>query len=158
MTAVNLIGASLTSEVSYYQCADIPDAPLATVLESTTETSISVAWNEPVNNGGTPISGYRLYMNDILADDVFHLTYDGSNYPSTVSYTATSLTAGRYYRFRVIAINKNGESVHSPDDMFLAADFPSSPSQPFLISSTPTTVTFGWYPSVDDGGAQFLGY
>jgi large repetitive protein len=87
VVAVNLVGSSIPSEVSYFQCADISDAPSAPVLEGTTSTSISVAWNEPASDGGSPISGYKLYMNDILADDEFKLVFDGSNYPSTLTYT-----------------------------------------------------------------------
>jgi hypothetical protein len=45
VTAVNLIGDSLDSEISYFQCAGVPDAPGAPAVEKTTETSISVAWN-----------------------------------------------------------------------------------------------------------------
>jgi len=76
------------SERAYLVCADIPDPPSAVLLEGTTATSISVAWNEPANDGGAPISGYRLYMNDLLADDKFNMIYDGINYPSAISFTA----------------------------------------------------------------------
>ena len=126
--AVNEIGASLTSEVSYFVCADIPLPPSAPILEATTSTSISVTWNEPVNNGGSPISGYRLIMNDLLADDVFSLIYDGANYPARLSFTKYGLTPGKYYRFKVSSMNKNGESAPSAESKFLAADFPASPS------------------------------
>jgi hypothetical protein len=92
-------------------------------------------------------------MNEILEDDVFHLVFDGSNFPATVSYTATGLVQGHYYRFKVTALNKNGESVPSAEARYLAADYPSAPSQPYLISSTSTSVTFGWYAPEDNGGA-----
>lgn len=158
IVAVNLVGSSVASEVSYFQCADISDAPSTPILESTTPTSISVAWNEPLSDGGSPISGYRLYMNDILADDVFRMVFDGANYPSTLTYTATGLIPGRYYRFKATALNKIGESDPSTEATFLAADFPSAPSQPYLIWSTSTQVKFGWYPPSDNGGGQIIGY
>ena len=135
--AVNEIGGSIPSEVSYYVCADIPEPPNAPILEGTTATSISVSWDEPANNGGSPVSGYRLYMNDLLADDVFNLIYDGANYPASLSFTKTGLTPGKYYRFKVSSMNKNGESALSEESKFLAADFPAAPSQPYLIQSTP---------------------
>jgi hypothetical protein len=72
--------------------------------------SISVAWNEPLINGGSPVSGYRLYMNDLLADDVFRMVYDGANYPSSTAFTVKGLTPGKYYRFKVSSMNRNGES------------------------------------------------
>lgn len=138
MQAINEIGASIVSETSYFVCADIPDPPTAPILEGTTSTSISVSWNEPVNNGGSPVSGYRLYMNDLLADDVFNLIYDGANYPASLSFTVEGLTPGKYYRFKVSSMNKNGESAPSIEAKFLAADFPAAPSQPYLIQSTST--------------------
>ncbi len=153
-----MIGASAESEVSYFVCADRPGAPSVPVLESTTATSISVAWNVPATDGGSPISGYKLYMNDILANDNWDLVFDGSNYPSTLTYTQTGLTPGRYYRFRVIAVNKIGVSDPSAEAKFLAADFPSAPSQPYLIISTSTSVSFGWYSPSDNGGGQISGY
>ena len=125
---MNLVGSSVASEVSYFQCADISDAPSTPILESTTPNSISVAWNEPASDGGSPISGYRLYMNDILEDDVFRLVFDGANYPSTLTYTTAGLIAGRYYRFKVSALNRIGESEVSSEATFLAADFPSAPT------------------------------
>jgi hypothetical protein len=150
--AVNEIGSSMISERAYLVCADLPDAPSAPILEGTTATSISVAWNEPVNDGGAPISGYRLYMNDLLADDNFNMVYDGSNYPSAISFTSRDLTPGKYYRFKVSAMNRNGESGKSLESKFLAADFPGAPSQPYWISSTTTQVTLGWYPPTENGG------
>lgn len=45
VVAVNNVGSSIPSEVSYFVCADKPTAPLTPILESTTITSISIAWN-----------------------------------------------------------------------------------------------------------------
>lgn len=156
--AVNEIGSSLMSERAYLVCADLPGAPGVPILEATTATSISVAWDEPISDGGAPISGYKLYMNDILADDEFNLIYDGSNYPSAISFTKKNLTPGKYYRFKVSAMNRNGESPKSAESKFLAADFPGAPSQPYWITSTPNQITIGWYPPSDNGGGQIFGY
>lgn len=76
----------MSSEISYFVCADISGIPSAPILEGSTSTSISVAWNPPSSDGGSPISGYRLYMNDILANDIWNLIFDGSNYPATLTY------------------------------------------------------------------------
>lgn len=86
------------------------------------------------------------------------MVYDGSAYPSAVTYTTTALIPGRYYQFKVTALNIAGESNPSAAATFLAADFPDAPTQPYLITSTSTTVTFGWYPPSDNGGGQITGY
>lgn len=80
--AVNAIGTSSFSDTSYFVCADLPGAPAAPVLETSTNSSITLAWNAPASTGGTPITGYRVYINDLLSD-IWNLAYDGSNYPST---------------------------------------------------------------------------
>ena len=96
-------------------------------------------------------------MNDLLSD-VWQLVFDGSNYPSTLSYTQHSLNQGKYYRFRIIAINSVGSSQPGPDSSFLAADFPSAPTQPQLVASTSNSVQIKWNPPSDNGGATITGY
>ena len=77
ITATNAIGTSVESDTQYLVCADLPDSPdSAPTLESATETSITIAWNPPANNGGSAIIGYRVYMN-YLNDGDWEQIYDG---------------------------------------------------------------------------------
>jgi hypothetical protein len=66
-------------------------------------------------------------MNDLLSDR-WELVYDGSNFPSTLTFHKTGLLAGSSYRFRVTALNDVGESSPSTEAQFIAADYPSAPS------------------------------
>lgn len=126
---VNAVGASEDSDVSFYVCAQVPSAPSVPLLESSSKSSITIAWNAiaPINNGGSSVTGYRVYMNDLLSDR-WELVYDGSSFPSTLTFHKTGLTAGRSYRFRITALNTVGESSPSTADQFIAADYPSAPS------------------------------
>lgn len=86
--AVNSVGESAFSDPSYYICANVPVAPSAPTLEGSQKSTITIAWNALTgiaNTGGTPITGYRVYLNDLLSD-TWKLVYDGSNYPSTLTY------------------------------------------------------------------------
>jgi hypothetical protein len=47
MKAINLVGTSQYSDVVYLVCADKPSAPAAPTEESSTRSSITLAWNEP---------------------------------------------------------------------------------------------------------------
>lgn len=48
---------------------------------------IRVEWTAPADDGGSPIRGYKLYIDGVL-------TYDASEDSSATSYTATGLTVG----------------------------------------------------------------
>jgi len=155
--AVNAIGESDFSDVAYFIVADLPAAPAAPTMDASTKDSITLAWNAPGSDGGNSISGYKVYMNDLLSD-VWELVYDGTNFPSTLTYTKTGLEAGNYYRFKVAALNGVGEGSSSPSATLLASDYPSAPGQPQLVSSTATQVIIEWSPPSDNGGATITGY
>ena len=98
MQAVNSIDSSDYSDVSYFVCADLPGAPATPTLETSTSSSITIAWNPPTYTGGVALTGYRVYMNDLISD-IWVMIYDGNNYPSTLTFTQTGLNAGQFYRF-----------------------------------------------------------
>ena len=105
------------------------------ILEAATETSLTISWNPPANDGGTPIIGYRAYMND-LTDGDWVLIYDGYQQPTVLVKTQEGLKAGEYYRFRISSINLVGEGQVSDDSTLLCAAHPGAPSQPQVVSST----------------------
>lgn len=77
ITATNAIGTSLESVTQYFVCANLPNPPdAAPIMETATEKSITIAWNPPANDGGSPIIGYRVYMN-YLNDGDWELVFDG---------------------------------------------------------------------------------
>ena len=44
----------------FYFPVDKPGAPSTPVCKGTTEDTITLSWSPPKNNGGSPISGYKL--------------------------------------------------------------------------------------------------
>jgi hypothetical protein len=101
----------------------IPGAPPPPYLVSSTATSIKVKWEHPTTNGGTPVTGYRLYMDDGAGGDYF-MVYDGTGYENVKEFdTATkisTMTSGLKYRFKVQSLNAIGASslTHSRDLKF----------------------------------------
>ena len=70
ISATNTIGTSVESDTQYLVCADLPSPPTdAPTLEAATKTSITIAWNTPASDGGTRITGYRVYMNPLADGD-----------------------------------------------------------------------------------------
>ena len=80
----------------------VPDAP-TTVVASPGNTSASVAFTAPVNNGNTPITSYT------VTSSPGNITATGSASPILVS----GLTNGTTYTFTVVATNARGNSVPS---------------------------------------------
>ncbi len=65
MAAINSVGTSLTSSTLSILAATKPDPPLALTTDNanTNVSQVAFSWTEPVNNSGTPITGYKVYWN-----------------------------------------------------------------------------------------------
>jgi titin len=125
--ALNAIGVSVESNTQYFVCANVPaKSEFAPVLEAATETSISISWSVPASDGGTPITGYKVYMNPIDDGD-WYLIYDGSGQPTVLTLTESNLVRGAYYRFKSQAINLVGEGFNSTESTLLCAETPYAP-------------------------------
>lgn len=70
------------------------------------ETGVTLEWSPPRNNGGSPLTGYRLELTIDSKIWTEVTICDGQTTKSKVK----DLTTGQKYKFRVIAINKIGES------------------------------------------------
>jgi len=77
LQSTNPIGTSHHSPAQYFPAADLPSAPTSPpTLDSATQTTATVAWNGVASTGGAVISGYRVYMNELMEGD-WKLIYDG---------------------------------------------------------------------------------
>jgi len=117
VAAENAIGAGEESDEVLLAVATKPGTIDPPIFETATESSISIAWTPPSDNGGSPLTGYRVYMNDFLSDKI-EMIYDGSSVPSILSFTEFGLILGAPYRFQVSALNRVGESDPSAFETF----------------------------------------
>lgn len=159
--AVNALGNSDYSSYLYVALTDSPAAPstITRVDSSSSKTSIAVDWSA-VSDGTSPgglITGYKLYMANGSAG-TYYLVYDGSNLPTITAYIISGLTTGEIYRFKVSALNYNGEGLLSSELSTYACIAPSNFIQPYKISSTSTTMTLGWVEPTENGGCTITGY
>lgn len=86
--------------------ADKPGAPASVSVVETHKRSVVLTWTAPANDGGAPISGYRI---EHRVEGGF--SWEHSNDGDTVSgtrYTVTGLQEGTLYELRVAAINIAG--------------------------------------------------
>ena len=68
---------------------------------------IKIKWKKPEDAGGSPVTGYVVEKMDM---DTGRWVNAGEVGPNDDSFTATGLTPKKKYKFRVKAVNKEGES------------------------------------------------
>jgi hypothetical protein len=130
-----------------------PDAPvsLAEIVELRTPSTISFDWLEGAANGGTPVLDYRISY-DQASDDFVTLV---SNL-NALTDTATGLTYGLYYKFKIESRNSFGFSEYSDTITILCAAAPEQPDVP-VSSVFENMVNFDWDTPVNNG-KQITGY
>ncbi|KAJ8416941.1 hypothetical protein AAFF_G00328190 [Aldrovandia affinis] len=141
--------------------AEIVEKP---VIAKHTKESMLVNWEPPLNDGGSTITGYWLEKSE-----------KGSAYWARVNRaaitkrglkswecSATHLTEGIEYQFRVMACNAAGLGPPSePSEPALAVDPlypPGMPSNLEVADVTKNSVTLSWNPPEKDGGRPIKGY
>ena len=166
-----------------------PGTPFPPVLIHSTDVnpitqtpSITVGWSHPTENGGSPVTGYRLYMDDGAGGDYF-MVFDGTGNEYTKQFNTdtkiSTMVTNDKYRFKVQSINAIGASSMSKEARFLsrAVRSPLPPSPPLRDSrttvntpparATESSATFRagdaqvvirWDPPLDNGGSPVTGY
>ena len=79
--------------------------------------SVTLRWSKPKDNGGRPISHYIIQKKDKFGGWFDALITDDDNCVATIEELEArvpGLSEGKWYQFRVIAVNKAGESDPSP--------------------------------------------
>ena len=162
VSAVNLIGESplcagqtITPFSPPLPNLVAPDAP--TNLQLTAgDGLISASWTAPINNGGSSITAYRLYIDNNAIP--FNSTQ--------TSYTFSALMNGYNYMVSISAVNAIGVGI--PCISASATPLPSPPPPPApTVPTAPTslslmagdaTIAALWSVPVSNGGAAILSY
>ena len=75
--------------------------------------SVTLSWSPPINNGGRAISHYIIQKKDSFGGWFDALVTDNANCTATIEQLEArvpGLSLGKWYQFRVVAVNKAGES------------------------------------------------
>ena len=67
---------------------------------------------------------------------IFTLIMDGTNSPGQLSYTVSNLIPNTIYRFKVAAVNYNGEGPMSPETLIETCSAPQNLGSPRYVTST----------------------
>lgn len=136
---------------------DVPGTPNGPLqAKDVTRESCTVQWNAPDDDGGSPISHY------VVEKQEGNGRWLPCGETSDTSLRVNKLIEGKEYKFRVKAVNRQGES--QP----LTSDYPIIAKNPFDEPGKPTDVTpvdwdkdhvdLEWKPPQNDGGAPIESY
>ncbi|GFY68026.1 titin, partial [Trichonephila inaurata madagascariensis] len=162
--ATNEYGRSdpLTSDpVTPKSLFDKPHAPKGPFTTSNmTETSFTLSWLAPDNDGGSPILEYIVERKEASRKAWQRVaTTDGKS----LSMEVTGLKKETPYHFRVCCRNEVGHSPYfAPEETIttgLKISPPSIPVGPLNVSNmTNKTLTLSWKPPENNGGAELTAY
>lgn len=100
-----------------YRYIEPPGAPGEPSIVDFDNKSVTLRWAKPKEDGGRPISHYIIQKKDKFGGWFDALVTDDTNCVATIDdleARVPGLSEGKWYQFRVIAVNKAGESDPSP--------------------------------------------
>ncbi|VDK40424.1 unnamed protein product, partial [Cylicostephanus goldi] len=161
--AENLVGASdyiTTAPVLIKDPFDPPGAPSTPEVTGYDSNLVSLAWNPPKDDGGSPILGYVV--------ERFEKKGGGDWAPVKMplikgtEVTIPNLHEGETYQFRVRAVNAAGQGEASGGtEPVTCRPFvvpPGAPDQPRIGEITKNSAEVLWSKPTKDGGAPIDGY
>ncbi|ADD07946.1 NosD domain-containing protein [Candidatus Aciduliprofundum boonei] len=147
VTAVNSIGESQPSNEVQVTPMTVPNAP-ESLQAKAGNRYVNLSWEVPSDNGGSAITGYRVYRNGSLIATVQanQLWYNDSDVKNGVRYT--------YY---VTAVNSIGESQPSNEVQVTPMTVPNAPES-LQAKAGNRYVNLSWEVPSDNGGSAITGY
>ena len=132
-------------------CA-VPEKVTTVSAYATGPGKACVHWQPPAGNGGTPITGYKVWVGrkGVGGSDPILVTVEGPG-PAVVE----GLSAGSLYQAKVQAINGMGNAEFSDPVIFSSeAGSPSAPQMPTVTHVTNDCIALSWaHPAQDNGAA-----
>ena len=154
VVAMNAFGDSPASDDASATIIDI--APNAPIIGPATAGlhNVTITWTAPATNGGTALTGYRVYFG--LGPNP-NTTFVPTG-PENMSLLVTDLSPVTNYFFNVVAINAAGDSPRSEDVSVTTLDIiPNSPSIATTIQGL-DWINLTWTAPPSNGGSPITGY
>ncbi|CAG2053028.1 unnamed protein product, partial [Timema podura] len=156
ITATNSSGKdSVTVTVTVTDIPSSPEGPLQ--VSDVHKDGCKLKWKRPRDDGGTPIEYYQVEKMD--PETGCWVPCGRSTDPN---FDVTGLTPGKEYKFRVAAVNSEGESQPLVTEQSIIAKNPyDEPSKPENLQATDWDkdhVDLKWTPPKEDGGSPITGY
>src|SRR3989441_687098 len=158
VSAINSAGTGFPSDTKSATTLSIaPSPPSGLSATAVSSSQISLTWTAPADNGGSPITGYKIERS---TDGGSTWTTLVANTGSTAaSYSDTGLSHTTTYTYRVSAINSAGTG--SPSTAVPGTTFNVAPSPPAGLTASAVSssqIGLSWTAPADNGGSPITGY
>lgn len=152
VTAVNSAGEGIKSSEAQATTFSVPSPPGAPTTVGSYR-SVALSWSAPSSNGGSAITGYRVYRG-VSSQSLTLLT----TLSNVLSYTDSGLSDGTTYYYKVSAVNIVGEGTAS--DVASATTSSTVPGQPSSLKATGSfdEISLSWSAPAANGGSALTGY
>jgi|SRR5690242_613028 YVTN family beta-propeller protein len=126
-------------------------------LQSTSGNSqVTLSWSAPSNNGGSPITNYKIYKSTSSGTETLSATIG-----NITSYNDGTVTNGQTYFYKVTAVNSIGESSQSNEASATPTMPITSPQPPTGLTATSAStsqINLSWITPTNNGGSAIIGY
>ena len=159
ITATNSSGTDeATVEIKVLGKPSKPKGPLD--VSDVHKDGCTLKWKPPEDDGGCPIECYEVEKMD--EETGRWVPCGKTKGGDDTKFDVTNLVPGKKYKFRVRAVNKEGDSEELETETGTVAknpfDEPDKPGRPEPTDWDKDHVDLTWAPPANDGGAPITGY
>jgi len=160
--ALNIAGASIASASVSVTVFDLPGVPTGLTSISGTGAA-TLTWIAPVNTGGTPLTGYKVYDSSGNVYNSATNTFVSDSPPSiltttgAITITLAGLVNGTTYNLTIKSVNIAGISLNAGTFSSILPGVPGAPTGLAGTSGT-GTITLSWIAPISTGGSPITNY
>ena len=158
VAAINLAGQGpFSTTVRATTDATLPGVPRRLNAEAAGTSRIALSWQAPADDGGAPVTGYRIEVSEDGGRSWEDLVANTRTTATVHTHSGLAPASTRHYR--VSAINRIGAGEASRvAGSTTDATVPDAPTGLVATATTPTQIDLVWVAPAYNGGAPITGY
>lgn len=146
-------------KMNYHVCTT-PSAVLKPRVTEAQQTKVSISWDPPGSDHGSPLLGYKIsiLINEVHEHSPHWHTVCELTKTMNPAYVVTNLTGNTSYLLDVRAVNKVGAGDPCEFPTTTAPCEPDPPSKPWVEEKRGNAFNVSWSPPAHDGGFPVTSY